>query len=256
MKGHPVPVSPDLCPLHTFFPLSTGWHAHTAHTEMRGTLCYFDLFLRWKDGALTRSAFFRRAFMLQLVGVLPQPSSSPGTRGSMRAPRPTRPVSPISQPPWENLKSGPDVAAGPATLEVKVKGNHVKFATHHHSLDREINRSGLGQEVRCRGEVGGVVGGCTAREKSNKVRWTKKESPKGDSESVKLRDSVIKLGKGQVGTRSPVLLASMCHRGNTGHMVDSCFWSVSGPRLVKSSHVGLIFSKESGHCPLPTWPSH
>lgn len=160
----PVPLSPGLCPLRTFFPLSTGWHAHTAHIEMRGTLCYFDLFLRWKDGALTRSAFFRRSFMLLLVGVLPQPSSSPGTWGSMRAPRPTRPASPISQPPWENLKSGPDVAAGPATLEVKVKGNHVKFATHHHFLDREINRSGLGGNWGVKGKWEGW-GGCVLQEK-------------------------------------------------------------------------------------------
>lgn len=113
------------------------------------TLCYFDLFLRLKDGALTRSAFFRRAFLLLLVGVLPQPSSSPGTRGRMRAPRPTRPARLISQPPWKNLKSGPDVAACPDTLEVKVKGNHVKFATHNHSLDRKINRSGLRGDARC-----------------------------------------------------------------------------------------------------------
>ena len=141
----PVPLSLDLCPLHTFFPVSTGWQAHTTHKEMRGTLCYFDLLLRSKDGALTRSTFFRRAFMLLLVGVLPQPSSSPWMWGSTRAPRPTRPASPISQPPCENLKSGPDVAAGPATLEVKVKGNHVKFATHHHFRDREINRTSLGR---------------------------------------------------------------------------------------------------------------
>jgi len=137
-------------PYTIVFPLSTGLHAHTAHTEIqRGTPCYFDLFLRWTDGALKRSAFFSRAFMLLLEGVLAQPSSSPGTWGSRRAPRPTRLVRPISQPPWESSKSGPDVAAGPATLEVKVKGNHVKFATHHHSLDREINRSGLGVEVKC-----------------------------------------------------------------------------------------------------------
>ena len=108
--------------------------------------------------------------MLLLVGVLPQPSSRPGTRGSMRAPRPTRPASPISQPPCQNLKSGPDVAAVPATLEVKVKGNHVKFATHHHFLDREINRSGLGGEVRNRRGVGGVVGIFSAGERGNKAR--------------------------------------------------------------------------------------
>lgn len=154
--GPPFPRSVPLTHLLPFKHRLT--RTYCAHTEMRGTLCYFDLFLRWKDGALTRSAFFRRAFMLLLVGVLPQPSSSPGTRGSMRAPRPTRPASPISQPPCENLNSGPDVAAGPATLEVKVKGNHVKFATHHHFLDREINRSGLGVEVRCRRGMWGVVG--------------------------------------------------------------------------------------------------
>lgn len=143
--------------------------------------------------------------MLLLVGVLPLPSSSPGTWGSMRAPRPTRPASPISQPPCENLKSGPDVAAGPATLEVKVKGNHVKFATHHHFLDREINRKGLGGEVRCRREVGRVVGMCAARERSNKAR---KRLLRRQGESVKLRGSVIKLRKSQVGVRSPVFLAS------------------------------------------------
>ena len=88
----------------------------------------------------------------------------------MRAPRPTRPASPISQPPCQNLKSGPDVAAVPATLEVKVKGNHVKFATHHHFLDREINRSGLGGEVRNRRGVGGVVGIFSAGERGNKAR--------------------------------------------------------------------------------------
>lgn len=37
-------------------------------------------------------------------------------------------------------RSGPDVAADPATLEVKVTGNHAKFTTHHLSRpDREIN---------------------------------------------------------------------------------------------------------------------
>lgn len=61
------------------------------------------------------------------------------------------------------------MAAGPATLEVKVKGNHVKFATHHHFLDREINRSGLGEGVRCRMAVGGVVEMYAVRERSNKI---------------------------------------------------------------------------------------
>lgn len=61
------------------------------------------------------------------------------------------------------------MAAGPATLEVKVKGNHVKFATHHHSLDREINRSGQG------GEVWSAVGKCAGvkRDKKNKEEGLK-----------------------------------------------------------------------------------
>lgn len=74
--------------------------------------------------------------MLVLVGVLPshpRPSSWPwdmGRREGLLGPQDQ--PSPISKTPRENLKSGPDVTAGPATLEVKVRGNHVKFATHHH----------------------------------------------------------------------------------------------------------------------------
>lgn len=68
---------------------------------------------------------------------------------------------PFPSHPEENLESGPDVAAVPATLEVKVKGKHVKFATHHHFLDRQINRSDFGGEIRCRGEVGGEDGAAT-----------------------------------------------------------------------------------------------
>lgn len=73
------------------------------------------------------------------------------------------------------------MAAGPATLEVKVKGNHVKFATHHHSLDREINRGGLGGEANRAGEVGGVGRKCAAREGS-KLRYGRRS--KGNKANV------------------------------------------------------------------------
>lgn len=51
----------------------------------------------------------------------------------------------------------------------------------------------------------------------------KSKEERRQGESVKLRDSVIKVRQSQVGARSPVFLASECHRGNTVHAVDSCF---------------------------------
>lgn len=120
----------------------------------------------------------QRGFYVAVSGC--PPPVSPGTRGSVRAPRPTRPASPISQPPCEILKSGPDVAAGPATLKVKVKGNHVKFATHHHFLDREINRSGLGAQVRHGNGQGGIVSDCRFDKSKGEIKRRQEEGRGGN----------------------------------------------------------------------------
>lgn len=128
--------------LQTCAPLFLVRHVHSAQSEVRGPLCYFDLFSRWNDGAPTRSVFFRGGFHVGVSGCppslpTPDPPPGPGTWGQrVGLLGPQDQPSPISKTPWENLKSGPDVTAGPATLEVKVRGNHVKFATHHHFSSR------------------------------------------------------------------------------------------------------------------------
>lgn len=84
MARSPFPRRAPLAHLFTFKPRLT--RAHCAHTAKRGTLCYFDLFLRWKDGPLTRSAFFRGAFMSAAGGCPPPALLQPGDLGAARGP--------------------------------------------------------------------------------------------------------------------------------------------------------------------------
>lgn len=142
MARSPFPRRAPLAHLFTFKPRLT--RAHCTHSEERNSVLFRPV-PEMEGWASDKVCIFQRGFHVGCWWVSsPSPPPARGLGGCTRAPRPTRPVSPTSKPPWENLKSGPDVAAGPATLEVKVRGNHVKFATHHHFLDREINRGGLG----------------------------------------------------------------------------------------------------------------
>lgn len=119
-----------------------------------------------------------------------------GLRAAGGPPGPQGQVVPFLSHP-EKIKSEPDVAPGPVTMEVKVKGNHVKSATHHPFLHRKISTSGLGVEVKCASNLGGMVGKCATMERNNNETWKKR---KEKHTSVKQRCCKLKEAKWEQAT--------------------------------------------------------
>lgn len=128
-RDSPPLLSSDSHPLLRFM------HSLTCALWNERTSVLFWPVLGMEGWGSNKVCVFQRGFHVGVSGCPPSPLSlllpwDMGRREGLLGPQDQ--PSPISKPPWENLNSGPDVTAGPATLEVKVKGNHVKFATHYH----------------------------------------------------------------------------------------------------------------------------